>query len=231
MPVTAFLIAKGFNLSPNLTAGVVLLGCSPGGTASNVMCYLGNADVALSVTLTTTNTLLAVLATPSFSYLFLNQIIPVPFWGMMTSIIELVVLPVILGTAINSIFGKKIDKARNIFPLLSTFAILIIIAIIVALNNKMIFNVDLITITCVFLLNTIGYALGYFITWVFKYDKTICRTVGIEMGLQNSGLSVALAIKYFSSLAALPAALFSVWQNISGPMLAGYWRWTDRRIK
>ena len=231
MPVTAFLIAKGFNLSPNLTAGVVLLGCSSGGTASDVMCYLGNADVALSVTLTTTNTLLAVLATPSFSYLFLNQIIPVPFWGMMTSIIELVVLPVILGTAINSIFGKKIDKARNIFPLLSTFAILIIIAIIVALNNKMIFNVGFITILCVLLLNIIGYALGYFITWVFKYDKTICRTVGIEVGMQNSGLSVALAIKYFSSLAALPAALFSVWQNISGPTLAGYWRWMDRRIK
>ena len=231
MPLTAYLIATIFHLSAGLMAGVVLLGCSPGGTASNVMCYLGNADVALSVTLTTTNTLLAVIATPAFSYLFLSQIVPVPFWGMMLSILEIVILPVLIGTAINSFWGKKIDRIRNVFPLISTSAILVIIAIIVALNKKMIFNVDVLTVLSVFLLNAIGYAVGYYITGLFKYDKKIRRTVGIEVGMQNSGLSVALAIKYFSTLAALPGALFSVWQNISAPILAVYWKRTDRKLQ
>lgn len=225
MPVTAFVMAKLFHLSAELMAGVVLLGCSPGGTASNVMCYLADADVALSVTLTTTNTLLAVVATPAFSYLFLNQVVPVPFGHMMLSILEIVVVPIIVGTAINSIWGKKIKKnIREIFPLISTIAILVIIAIIVALDKKMIFKLNFLIILSVFLLNAIGYALGYYVTGFFKYDEKTRRTVAIEVGMQNSGLSVALAIKYFSALAALPGALYSVWQNISAPLLASYWK-------
>ena len=231
MPFAAFGIAKIFGLSAGLLAGIVLVGCSPGGTASNVMCYLGNADVALSVTLTTTNTFAAVIATPAFSYLFLHQIIPVPLWDMMLSILQIVLLPVLVGTAINSIFGNKIDKIRKVFPILSMLAIVIIIAIIVALNKSKIFNVDAVTITSVVLLNTIGYLLGFYIPKLFKYDKKICRTIGIEVGMQNSGLSVALAIKYFSAIAALPGAIFSIWQNISASLLAGWWRYKDNKLK
>lgn len=229
MPFAAFAIAKIFSLPAGLFAGVVLVGCSPGGTASNVMCYLGNADVALSITLTTTNTFAAVIATPAFSYLFLHKIVPVPFWGMMLSILQIVLVPVLIGTAINSLFGKKIEKIRQLFPVLSMLAIVIIIAIIVALNKANIFKVDAVTIICVLVLNTLGYALGYYIPKIFKYDKRICRTIGIEVGMQNSGLSVALAIKYFSLLSALPGAIFSVWQNVSGSLLAGWWRLRDKR--
>ncbi len=227
MPFAAFTIAKIFGLSAGLMAGVVLVGCSPGGTASNVMCYLGNADVALSVTLTTTNTFAAVVATPAFSYLFLHQIVPVPFWDMMISILQIVLIPVLIGTAINSLFGKNVEKLRTIFPILSILAIVIIIAIIVSLNKSTIFNVDAVTIAAVFLLNTLGYFLGYYIPKIFKWDKKICRTIGIEVGMQNSGLSVALAIKYFSPIAALPGAIFSVWQNVSASLLAGWWRFKD----
>lgn len=227
MPFAAVGISKLFGLSAGLMAGVVLVGCSPGGTASNVMCYLGNADVALSVTLTATNTFAAVIATPSFTYFFLHQVVPVPFWGMMLSILQIVLIPVLIGTAINSIARNKIDVIRKIFPIISMLAIVIIIAIIVALDRDKIFNVDSVTIICVILLNSLGYLLGYFIPKIFKWDKKICRTIGIEVGMQNSGLSVALAIKYFSAAAALPGAIFSVWQNVSASILAGWWRFMD----
>ncbi|HUX60438.1 MAG TPA: bile acid:sodium symporter family protein [Ignavibacteriaceae bacterium] len=229
MPFSAFFIAKSFRLSPQLMAGTVLVGCSPGGTASNVMCYLGNADVALSVMLTTTNTLFAVIATPVFSYLFLHQIVPVPFWDIMKSILQIVLFPVLIGTAVNSLFSKNIDKVRSIFPLISTLAILVIISIIVALNKAMLFNVNIATVLSVILVNGLGYLLGYYIPKVFKYDIKTRRTIAIEVGMQNSGLSVALAIKYFSSVAALPGAIFSVWQNISASLLAGSWRNSDKK--
>jgi len=231
MPFAAFGVAKIFGLSAGLMAGVVLVGCSPGGTASNVMCYLGNADVALSVTLTATNTFAAVIATPAFSYLFLHQVVPIPFWGMMISILQIVLVPVLIGTAVNSFAGNKIESIRKIFPIISMLAIVIIIAIIVALNKNKIFNVDSVTILCVFLLNSIGYLLGYYIPKIFGWDKRICRTIGIEVGMQNSGLSVALAIKYFSAEAALPGAIFSVWQNVSASILAGWWRFRDNNSK
>ncbi len=231
MPFAAIAVARIFSFSPALIAGIVLVGVSPGGTASNVICYLGNADVALSITLTTTNTLVAVFATPVFAYLFLHQIVPVPFWKMLFSIAEIVVVPVLLGTTVNSLAGSKIEKLRAGFPLLSMLAILLIIAIIVALNKSILFKVDTPTIISVFILNTLGYTLGYFIPKLFKYDEKTCRTIGIEVGMQNSGLSVALAVKYFSAVAALPGAIFSVWQNISGPILAGYWRIRDKNNK
>jgi bile acid:Na+ symporter, BASS family len=231
MPFAAFAVAKVFNLPAGLMAGIILVGCSPGGTASNVMCYLGNADVALSVTLTATNTFAAVIATPSFSYLFLHQIVPVPFMDMMISILQIVLIPALIGTAINSLWGKKLMAVRKYFPVLSIVAIIFIIAIIVALNRSKTYDVDLATVASIIILNLAGYSLGYFVPKIFRYDNKICRTIAIEVGMQNSGLSVALAIKYFSTIAALPGAIFSVWQNISASVLAGWWRSRDLKIE
>ena len=216
MPVSAYLISLLLNLSPMLMAGVVLVGCSPGGTASNVITYLGNGNVALSITLTLTSTVFAVLLTPLLTYLFLNHVVPVPAVDMLLDILQIVLVPVLVGTAINSFFQGKLDKVRNIFPLISTLAIIVIIAIIVALNKVKLGNVDFMIILAVMLHNMTGLTSGYFIPRLFKYDKKICRTIGIEVGMQNSGLSVALAVKYFSAAAALPAAIFSVWHNLSG---------------
>ena len=123
MPLSAYVISKIFGLPAELTAGMVLVGTSPGGTASNVICYLGNADVALSITLTLTSTILAVLFTPALTYLYLNHIIAVPFWSMMMSVLQIVLIPVLLGTAINSLFGKQLRKTGNVFPFLSTIAL------------------------------------------------------------------------------------------------------------
>ncbi len=228
MPLSAYVISKIFGLPAELTAGMVLVGTSPGGTASNVICYLGNANVALSITLTLTSTILAVLFTPVLTYLYLSHIIAVPFWNMMLSVLKIVLVPVLLGTAINSLSGQQLRKINNVFPFLSTVAIVLIIAIIVGLNKSKIEDVNLLIILSVILHNLSGLSAGYGVTKLFGYDKKTRRTIGIEVGMQNSGLAVALAVKYFSALSALPGAIFSIWHNLSGSVIAGYWRMKDK---
>ncbi len=224
MPLSAYIISKAFGLPAELMAGMVLVGSSPGGTASNVITYLAEGNVALSITLTLSSTLIAVILTPSISLLYLNHVVAVPFWNMFLSISEMVLLPVLAGTAINTIYGNKLEKIRPLFPFISTIAIVLIIAIIVALNRMKLAGVDLTIIFAVMLHNISGLSAGYGFTKLLKYDEKTARTLSIEVGMQNSGLAVALAVKYFSSIAALPGAIFSIWHNLSGSLLAGYWR-------
>lgn len=227
MPLSAFIISKVLGLSPALTAGMVLVGSSAGGTASNVITYLAKGDVALSITLTMTSTLIAVVMTPFLSYIYLHQIVPVPFLKMLWSILQIVLIPVLLGTTINSLFAENIKKIRSVFPLISVLAIVVIIAIIVGLNQQRLSNLGFVIIFAVILHNVSGLVSGYWLTRFLGYDDRTCRTVGIEVGMQNSGLSVALAIKYFSAAAAIPGAIFSIWHNLSGSFLAGYWSWRN----
>ena len=223
MPVSAFLISKIFNLPAPFTAGMVLVGCSPGGTASNVICYLAKGNVALSITLTLASTLLAIFVTPSLTWLYLHQLIPVPFWNMLLSVLQIVLVPVLTGTAINTLWGTRLRKITPLFPLVSILAIVFIIAIVVGLNKSKLFEVGLIIISSVILHNLFGLICGYWLPRLLGYDTQTCRTLSIEVGMQNSGLSVALAAKYFTAAAAIPGALFSVWHNLSGSILAGYW--------
>jgi BASS family bile acid:Na+ symporter len=231
MPGAAYLISVMLNLSPVMMAGVVLVGCSPGGTASNIITYLGNGNVALSITLTLTSTVLAVALTPLLSYIILNHVVPVPAIEMFLDILLIVLIPVLAGTAINTFFSNKIGKIRNIFPLLSTLAVVIIIAIIVAINKSKIADMNFVIIAAVILHNATGLTFGYFIPKLLNYDSRICRTICIEVGMQNSGLSVALAVKFFSAAAALPGAIFSIWHNLSGSVLASWWRSKDEKTK
>ncbi len=224
MPFVAWLLALVLELPEQLLVGMVLVGSTAGGTASNVICYLAKGDVALSILMTMTSTLCAVFAMPALTFLYLHQSVPVPVWEMMQSIMTIVLIPVVTGTAINSLYGKHVAKVRDFFPLLSSLAIVLIISIIVALNKQNLSELQLPLLVAVILHNTLGLLSGYVIPRLLNYDPAICRTVSIEVGMQNSGLSVALAIKYFSTLAALPGALFSIWHNVSGSMLAAYWQ-------
>jgi len=223
MPLAAYVIAVGLNLPLALLIGMLLVGASSGGTASNVICYLAKGDVALSITLTLCSTLLAVVAMPTLTWLYLGERVPVPLWGMLFTVLKIVIAPVCIGVAINHLLGKKIEPVKPLFPVISVIAIVLIIAIIIAVNHARLADVSLIIITAVILHNVIGLVSGYGITKVFGYNQKTCRTVAIEVGMQNSGLSVALAIKYFSPLAALPGAVFSIWHNISGSLLASWW--------
>jgi BASS family bile acid:Na+ symporter len=223
MPLSAFVISRLLGLSNELTAGMILVGSSAGGTASNVICYLARGNLALSITLTMTSTILAVGATPLLSWIYLNQFIHVPVTEMFMSILQIVIIPVFAGTLINSIFEKKLVRMKPVFPLISIIAIVFIIGIIVALNKERLAEIGLLIVAAVMLHNLSGLTLGYWLSYKLKFDKTTCRTIAIEVGMQNSGLSVALAVKFFSSAAALPGAIFSIWHNLSGSFLASYW--------
>jgi len=223
MPFFAWLICLVLNLPTELMAGVVLLGCCPGGTASNVICYLAKGDVALSIVLTSVSTLIAFLATPFLTWLYIGQTVEVDVMGMLVSVVKIVLVPVVFGLSINYFFEEKISKIRDIFPAISALAIVIIIAVIIGVNRGSLESMGLMVLLAVVLHNFLGLAGGYGVAKALKLSETEARTIAIEVGMQNSGLSVALAIKHFTAAAALPGAIFSIWHNLSGAFLAGHW--------
>jgi len=229
MPLIGWLLTRLLSLPLPLAVGVVLVGAAPGGTASNVITYLARGDVALSITLTSMTTMLAVVMTPMLTWLYVGQLVAVPAADMLLSILEIILVPVACGLFINMRWGGRLGGVKRLFPLISIVGIVLIIGIIVALNQPQLSTLVLPVVIAVILHNLLGLAGGYMIPKAFGLDSTICRTIAIEVGMQNSGLAVALAVKYFSPAAALPGALFSVWHNLSGAALASVWSRTGRR--
>ena len=223
MPLAAWAIAKVLHMPPDLTAGMVLVGSVASGTASNVMIYLARGDVALSVTISALSTLVGVFATPLLTRLYVDASIAVDVRGMLTSILEIVALPIVVGLVINHLFGKLVREVEPVLPLVSMIAILLIISAVVGGTQKSIASVGLVVMLGVVLHNGIGLLSGYWGGRLLGFDEAVCRTLAIEVGMQNSGLAATLGKLYFSPLAALPGALFSVWHNLSGSLLAGYW--------
>ncbi len=223
MPLVGWLIGIAFGLPPALLVGFVLLGACPGGTASNVVCYLARGDVALSITLTTASTLLAVVLTPALTWLYVGERVPVPALDMLVSIVKIILAPVMLGVLVNQFLGRRLDPVRHVFPLISVATIVLIIAIIVALNRDNLADIGAMLAFAVVLHNGIGLLAGYWGARLLRQEEGRARTLAIEVGMQNSGLAVALAVKYFSAAAALPGALFSIWHNLSGAALAAWW--------
>ena len=223
MPLTAVVLSDLMGLDPVLTAGMILVGTCPGGTASNVICYLARGNVALSITLTAVSTLLAVILTPALTAELVSKTIDVPVLDMLLSILYMVIIPVSAGVVLNHVAGNILKPVRPVFPLLSVIAIVFIIAIIVSLNAQQVHQIGATVLIAVMLHNSAGLFLGYFTSRLLGYSPAECRTLAIEVGMQNSGLAVALAIKYFTATAALPGAIFSIWHNLSGSILAGFW--------
>lgn len=223
MPFAAWIISHSFSLTIPLLTGMILVGCSPGGTASNVICYLAQGNVALSIALTCFSTMLAVVLTPVLSWVYLGHVVEVPILNMMLTVLKIIVLPVAIGVAINYRYGNNIKSIIKVFPSISIIAICIIIAIIVAVNQTMLTTVAMIVLLAVILHNIVGLIAGYTISYVCGYDQKTSKTLAIEVGMQNSGLAVALATEYFKPLAAVPGAIFSIWHNLSGSMLASAW--------
>lgn len=224
MPLFAWLVSRLLGLDPVVTAGMVLVGASPGGTASNVICYLARGDVALSVTLTAVSTLLSIVLTPLLCLFYIDAVVAVPAQDMLLSIMKIVIVPVLLGVAVNRYAHRNLLPLQRWFPLLSVAAIVWIIAIIVALNQPRFGALGPLLVVAVAAHNALGLAAGYLAPRLLRYDPVTCRTLAIEVGMQNSGLAVALAIKFFAPVAALPGAVFSIWHNLSGSLLAALWR-------
>ncbi len=223
MPLAAWLLAHAFNMPPDLSAGMVLVGSVASGTASNVMIYLAKGDVALSVTISAVSTLVGVFATPLLTRLYVDAHIQVDVMGMLLSILKIVVIPIGLGLIVHHLFPRVVKAVEPYLPAFSMACILAIISAVVAASADHIASVGAVVIVAVILHNTIGLLSGYWGGRLFGFDESTCRTLAIEVGMQNSGLAAALGKMYFSPLAALPGALFSVWHNLSGSLLAGYW--------
>ena len=224
MPLFAFGLSVSLQLPEALMTGMILVGATSGGTASNVICYLARGDVALSVSLTLTSTVLAVIATPFLTWLYAGQSIPVDAQAMMLGIAKMVIVPLSLGVLLNTLLQPLVRRVSPSLPLASVIAIVWIIAIIVALNQSSVYQLGFVLAAAVVIHNILGLLSGYYLARYLGYDETIARTLAIEVGMQNSGLSVALALKYFTPLAALPGAVFSIWHNLSGALLASLWQ-------
>ncbi|MFK9090686.1 bile acid:sodium symporter family protein [Bacillus salipaludis] len=220
MPLLAFLLAKGLQLSPEIAVGVILVGCCPGGTASNVMTFLSKGDVALSVTITSITTILAPLVTPALILLLASEWIPVDPAGLFLSIVKIVLVPIVLGVVVKKLFNRQAQASVKVLPLVSIIAIVAIVSAVVSVSQQSIAKTGLIIFAVVVLHNCLGYLLGYMFGKIFKMDLAKKKAVAIEVGMQNSGLGAAIAAAHFSPLAAVPSAIFSVWHNISGPILA-----------
>lgn len=223
MPLIAWQLSTWAGLSVALTAGMILVGSVPGGTASNVICYLSKGDVALSITITTISTFLAIVVTPLLAYAYLNHTIEISIINMMWSIFYIVGLPVSLGVALNHFASIIVKPLQRFAADTSILLICLIIAIIVALNKENLLSVSLVITGLVLAHNLLGLFIGYILTLLLTRNKKLSKTIAIEVGMQNSGLAVALAVKFFTPATALPGALFSIIHNVTGSIIASYW--------
>jgi len=224
MPALAFVIAKVLNLPPALALGLILAGAVPDAMAAGVVTYLAGADVALSVALTTLTTLISPVVTPSLTYVFGKEFIPIAFWPMFVSIMKMVIIPLLAGLTIKHFWGRKVERFVPLFPALSTLFIAFICGLVVALNQKYIVMISGMVFAAVALLNIGGLILGYGAGKLFRFDERQCRTLAIGVGMQNAGMGAVLAIKHFSPEAAVPNAFFATWCIITASILAAIWR-------
>ena len=223
MPLIAVILSYLLKLPNQLTTGMVLVGTCAGGTASNVMTYLAQGDLALSISMTIVSTLLGVIATPLLCEFYLSETLAVDSIGMFTSITQIVFIPVFLGVCVKTYAARFVLKIEKWIPSLSMMCILFIIATVVALNSDRLGNIGFALIVAVILHNSLGLFFGFYFSRLVGLNLRQCKTVAIEVGMQNSGLGVTLALQFFSPSAALPGALFSLWHNISGSILASVW--------
>lgn len=222
MPLLAWLLAHIFSLDEALTIGVVLVGCCPGGTASNVITYLAKGDLALSVGMTGVSTLLAPFMTPFLTWALAGKSVNVDVVGMLLSILWVVILPIVVGLVVKWIWPKFTEQATDYLPAFSSVAIAFIVSIVIAANANKLMAGGLMIVMVVILHNLCGLSLGYLIGQLLGLSDAKRRAISIEVGMQNSGLASSLATIHFAAypLATIPGAIFSVWHNISGALVA-----------
>lgn len=226
MPGIAYVLAIVLRLPPDIAVGVILVGCCPSGTASNVMTFLAKGDVALGVSIASVSTLIAPLVMPVLVSQLAGQWMTIDTHSLFMDIVQVVILPIVLGLVAKTLFRKQAAASVKALPLVSTAAIVFIIAIIVGLNQPRLSMDSWLILLAVVLHNGLGFALGYLFAKLFGMDLAKRKAVMLETGMQNSGLGAALAAAHFSPLAAVPSALFSVWHNLSGSLLVA---WFARR--
>lgn len=220
MPLLAFLLAVGLHLPKEVAVGVILVGCCSSGTSSNVMVFLARGNVALAVSIASVSTILAPIFTPLLIFLLASKWVHISVGSLFLSIVQVIIVPLCLGFLIKKFFGKQAAASTKAMPLVSVIAIVLIVSGVVAGAQAQIAKTGLLIFAVVILHNILGYCLGFFFSRLFGMDLSKQKAVAMEVGMQNSGLGVAIASTSFSPLAAVPSAIFSVWHNISGSILA-----------
>ncbi len=229
MPLLAWVISLVLGLPLMALIGMVILGSTPGGTASNIICYLARGNVALSVTLTLCSTLISPLMTPLLIELYAGERIEIPFWSIMGNVAMVALAPVLVGALLKQLFPRQLERVNRGLPLLSMAMLVFIIGVIIAMNREPILAFPGLILLAVVLHNTLGLTLGYGAGVLFRANEADRRALAIEVGMQNSGLAASLGATFFQPLAALPGAIFSLWHNLSGLSLASWWRARDKR--
>ena len=226
MPLLAWLLTRLFSLDEALALGVVLVGCCPGGTASNVITYLAKGDLALSVGMTGVSTLLAPFLTPLLTWALAGKSINVDMVSMFLSILWVVILPIVVGLIVKGMWPQFTDKATDYLPAFSSVAIAFIVAIVISATADRLLAGGLLIVVVVMLHNICGFGIGYLTGRLLGLQEAKKRAISIEVGMQNSGLASSLATIHFAAypLAAIPGAIFSVWHNISGAAIAYLYR-------
>ena len=229
MPGVAVFVSWLMQLPPEIAAGVILVGCAPGGTASNVVSYLARGDVAVSVTMTSISTLLAPLLTPLLTLWLAGAYMPLDGAAMARSIAMVVLLPVVLGLVVRLALPRVVVRLLPVLPWFSVVVIAAIVAIVVSGSADKIVQAGLLVLVAVAVHNVLGLLLGWAVGRVTGQPAPVRRTTAIEVGMQNSGLAAGLAAQYMPPVAALPGAVFSVWHNLSGAVFALLCRRVDAR--
>ena len=226
MPSLAWTLAKVLKLSPDFAVGLILVGCCPGGTASNVVTFLARANVPLSVLMTMCSTFAAVFMTPLLTKWLAGAYVEVNAIGLFLDTVKVVLAPLVIGLASNAFFPKAVDKILPVAPLISVLAIVLVVSGILADKAEAVVKSGGVLLLAVLLLHAGGFALGWMFAWAFGCKESIRRTIAIEVGMQNSGLGAALAKSNFASmpLAPTPCAISAVFHSVIGSLLAGFWR-------
>lgn len=225
MPFVGYFLATLSGLPPAIAAGIILVGCSPSGLASNVMSYIANANLALSLTLTAVATLISPLMTPLLMKLLANELVPIDFIGMFSSIMKIVIVPIIAGLLFNYLFHGKMKWLDKVMPIVSMAGIAIVITIITAAGRDALLTIGLTLIAIVIAHNLIGYFLGYNIAKLAGTDRQSARTIALEVGMQNGGLASGIALEMGRvATMGLAPAVFGPMMNITGSSLATWWR-------
>jgi bile acid:Na+ symporter, BASS family len=222
MPLMAVSISAAFSLNNELTIGMILVGSVAGGTASNVMTLLAKGNVALSVSMTALSTLASIVMTPLLMTWLASSQVEVPAIAMLASLCKIILLPVSVGVLANVYGARWVMRIKPALPVIAALVILLIIAIIIALNADRLSTVAMSLMLATLVHNLSGLALGYSVARLLRFNSVVCRTIAIEVGMQNSGLATALAIKFFTPASALPGAIFSIWLNVTGAIFAAF---------
>jgi BASS family bile acid:Na+ symporter len=225
-PLGAYVLAKVFNLPPEIAVGLILTGSAPAAMSSNVISYIARADTAYSVSLTTASTLLCPILTPSLTFLLARSRLDVPFFDMVLSVVNMVVVPLFLGFGVRHFLREKIEKILPVFPAISVTFIIFICSLVIALNKTYLAQTTAIVLAAGIILNVYGMLAGYGVGMVFRMNVARRRTLAIEIGMQNAGLGTVLALKHFGEKAAMPAAIFVFICIITASLMAALWRRT-----